>query len=91
MAKQLTSVPQVDRRRYAFKSAALLVAFVCSLFANHSVAIGQDTTLSSKLSSVAPETCVSWYQWANPFNADAASPNSVDRMMVRTGKFSKTC
>ena len=72
-------------------SAAFLLVFVLGMFASGTVAIGQDTTLSSKISSVAPETCLSWYQWSNPYRADADSENGVDRMMAEpeVNKFCK--
>ena len=75
----------------ALKAAALLMMFVVGVVANQSAAVGQDTMLSSKLSSAAPESCLSWYQWANPYNADAASENVVDRMMAEpdVNKFCK--
>ena len=70
---------------------AFLLVFVLGMFASGTVAIGQDTTLSSKISSAAPETCLSWYQWSNPYRADADSENRVDRMMAEpeVNKFCK--
>ena len=44
--------------------------------------VAQEDTLSNKISSVAPESCLSWYQWSNPYRADASSANAVDRMMA---------
>ena len=37
---------------------------------------------TDKISSIAPESCLSWYQWSNHYKADPNSPNSVDRMMA---------
>ena len=53
--------------------------------------LAQDTTLSSSLSSAAPEKCMSWIQWSNPYVADANSSNAVDRMMAEpdVNKFCK--
>ena len=77
--------------RVAVRAAAVLMMFIVGAVANQSTAVGQDTTLSSKVSSVAPESCLSWYQWSNPYNADAGSENVVDRMMAEpdVNKFCK--
>ena len=70
-------------------SSALVVAAI--VLAGSSVASAQEDSLSSKVSSAAPESCLTWYQWANPYNADAASKNAVDRMMAEpdVSKFCK--
>jgi len=61
------------------------------VFATQSRCVAQDLPLSSKVNSVAPEACMSWFQWANPHKADADSTNAVDRMMAEpdVNKFSK--
>ena len=72
-------------------SALVVAAIVATVFAVPSVVSAQEDSLSSKVSSAAPKSCLSWFQWANPYNADAASKNAVDRMMAEpdVNKFCK--
>ena len=72
-------------------SAAVAAAMVATVLAVPSVASAQEDSLSGKVSSAAPESCLSWYQWANPYNADAGSKNAVDRMLAEpdVNKFCK--
>lgn len=62
------------------RSAILFLLLLLSCFASQGFA--QDKTLSTKISSVAPESCLSWAQWSNPYQADANSANAVDRMLA---------
>jgi len=72
-------------------SAAVAAAMVATVLAVPSVASAQEDSLSGKVSSAAPESCLFWYQWANPYNADAGSKNAVDRMLAEpdVNKFCK--
>ena len=72
-------------------SAAVAAAMVATVLAVPSVASAQEDSLSGKVSSAAPESCLSWYQWANPYNANAGSKNAVDRMLAEpdVNKFCK--
>ena len=72
-------------------SVAVLAAIVVTAFATPSAAYAQKDSLSSKVSSAAPDSCLTWYQWANPYNANAASENALDRMMAEpdVNKFCK--
>ena len=78
-------------QRLVASSAVVFAAIVATTFAVPSVASAQQDSLSSKVSSAAPESCLTWYQWANPYNADANSKNAVDRMMAEpdVNKFCK--
>ena len=88
-------LPQRQRHfcghRLLTSSALVVAAIVATVLAGSSVASAQEDSLSSKVSSAAPESCLTWYQWANPYNADAASKNAVDRMMAEpdVSKFCK--
>ena len=88
-------LPQRQRHfcghRRLTSSALVVAAIVATVLAGSSVASAQEDSLSSKVSSAAPESCLTWYQWANPYNADAASKNAVDRMMAEpdVSKFCK--
>ena len=84
-------VGHIRTGRTRLSSATFLIVFVLAMFANRTAAIGQDTSLSSKLSSAAPETCLTWFQWSNPYRADANSENGIDRMMAEpeVNKFCK--
>ena len=53
-------------QRLVASSAVVFAAIVATTFAVPSVASAQQDSLSSKVSSAAPESCLTWYQWANP-------------------------
>ena len=95
LSRRECRLPQRQRhskgQRLLISSVLAVAATVVTAFAVPSVASAQEDSLSSKVSSAAPESCLSWYQWANPYNADADSKNSVDRMMAEpdVNKFCK--
>lgn len=67
---------------------ALSLAAIALVSTVSSVCHAQQT---DKISCVAPDSCLSWYQWSNHYNADPNSTNSVDRMMSEpdVNEFSK--
>ena len=74
-----------DHRKILAK-LALFFAIVMSAIAINALAsshcAAQEESLSTKISSVAPDACLSWLQWSNPYRADADGTNAVDRLMA---------
>ena len=71
--------------------SAILVSLIMLGSLAGATCVAQENSLSTKVSSIAPESCLSWVQWANPYQADANSSNAVDRMMAEAdvNKFCK--